>query len=195
MLPLIYSRLFYTFVFAGVLLFWASAEFLGPARRRGVREVQRPDKGSFSALIVAVTVGMILSLLFPLVPYTSLIWYQPLLFFLGLALVLLGVGWRWYSMKILGEYFTGIVALHEDQRVVQHGPYRLVRHPSYTGALVATLGIGLMMENWASLLVLGLSLLLALLYRIRVEEEALQQLQEYKQYMLRTKSRLIPYIF
>ncbi len=195
MLPLIYSHFFYTCVFAGILLCWAGAEFLGPARRRGVREVQRPDKGSFSALIAAVIVGMILSLLFPLVPYTAIIWHQPLLFFLGLALVLLGIGWRWYSMKVLGEYFTGIVILHEDQQIIQGGPYKFVRHPSYSGVLLATFGIGLMMENWASLLTLNVSLLIALLYRIRVEEEALQQIQEYRQYMLRTKSRLIPYIF
>ena len=53
--------------------------------------------------------------------------------------------------RVLRRFFTGYVAIHPDQRVVERGPYRLVRHPSYSGTLLTTLGMGLAMTNWASL--------------------------------------------
>ena len=197
MLPLIYSNVIYLFIFGGCLLAWCAAEFLGPARWRGAGKVKRKDRGSFTVLVATALLGLILYFLFPLIaPGSTITSNQPLVFFCGLALMISGVAYRWYAIWTLGRYFTGVVTIHADQQVVQHGPYKLVRHPSYSGAIVATFGIGLMMTNWGSLFFLVISLLLGLLYRIKVEEEALLQLgQQYREYMLRTKKRLIPYIF
>lgn len=86
--------------------------------------------------------------------------------------------------------------IHTDQQVVQHGPYKLIRHPSYTGALVVVIGLGLMIGNWVSLCALATCLFLGLLYRISVEERELRLHlgQPYEEYMQRTK-RLIPFLF
>ena len=197
MLPLLYGNTVYLWVFLGVMVVWCLAEFLGPARRRRNDPAVQRDRGSFAGLLISVLVGMSLYALFPLLPFpfTVIPGNPSALFWIGLGIVFGGIVWRWYSIQTLGKYFTGVVFVHDEQRIVQHGPYRLVRHPSYSGALFATIGLGLMIDNWASLLALVVGLGMALLYRIRVEEDALRQLPTYQEYMRQTPCRLIPYLF
>jgi protein-S-isoprenylcysteine O-methyltransferase Ste14 len=117
-------------------------------------------------------------------------------FALGIALLPLGMLLNAYAIRQLGRYFTVQVAVRPDQRVVQTGPYRLVRHPAYTGQLLAMLGVGLVFTNWASITVILLLTLTAYGYRIRVEEQILQHElgAPYVEYMSHTQ-RLIPFIF
>jgi protein-S-isoprenylcysteine O-methyltransferase Ste14 len=79
---------------------------------------------------------------------------------------------------------------------VQSGPYRFVRHPSYTGILIMLLGVGIALTNWASLIVMLACGLIGLLYRVRVEERALAEalVQPYVDYMRHSK-RFIPFIY
>jgi protein-S-isoprenylcysteine O-methyltransferase Ste14 len=83
----------------------------------------------------------------------------------------------------------------EDHRVVEKGPYRVVRHPSYTGVLITFIGLGLAVQSWGALLVLLGVFSLSFGYRMRVEEKALlsELGEDYASYMKRTK-RLIPYL-
>ena len=76
------------------------------------------------------------------------------------------------------------------------GPYRYVRHPSYTGALTIFVGLGLALQSWGAVLALLLIFAVVWGYRIHVEEGVLiSQLGEaYVSYARRTK-RLIPYVF
>jgi protein-S-isoprenylcysteine O-methyltransferase Ste14 len=88
------------------------------------------------------------------------------------------------------------VAIAADHRVVEAGPYRLLRHPSYTGALLAFLGLGICLDNWASLALLTLPTSVVFLWRMRIEEDALLETfgERYRDYMRRTR-RLIPFIY
>jgi len=81
-------------------------------------------------------------------------------------------------------------------RVVSSGPYRLLRHPSYTALLMVFLGMGLCMGNTLSIAAIMLSTGAALLYRMRIEENLLLSGlgEEYRAYMSRTK-RLIPGLY
>lgn len=105
-------------------------------------------------------------------------------FGVGIALVVTGVGLRQWAITTLGRFFTLEVRVSDDHRVVGTGPYRLLRHPSYTGALLALLGVGLALGNWLSLAVLVLVPTFGFMRRIRVEEQALSaQLGEsYRRY-------------
>ncbi len=79
---------------------------------------------------------------------------------------------------------------------MDRGPFRVVRHPSYTGVLLAFVGFALSLANWASLLVILLPISAAFVRRINVEEQALSSAlgERYLSYMRRTK-RLIPGIY
>ena len=92
----------------------------------------------------------------------------------GMALLVAGIGLRAWASRTLGRYFTFTVMVSSDQPVITAGPYRVLRHPSYTGILLAVIGDGLASANWADLLC-GLFLVLTpLLWRIHVEEKALK---------------------
>lgn len=91
----------------------------------------------------------------------------------SLALFLLGIVLRWWAILVLGRFFTVDVAIHEGHELVTRGPYRLLRHPSYTGALLAFAGLGLTLCNWLALAAFLAPVTAALLLRIHVEERAL----------------------
>jgi protein-S-isoprenylcysteine O-methyltransferase Ste14 len=111
----------------------------------------------------------------------------------GEVMAVSGIALRIWAILTLDQFFTFVVGIAPDHRVVQHGPYRLLRHPGYAGALLALLGVGIALENWLSLLVLLAVPVLALGVRITVEEAALACAlgAEYLAYADRT-SRLIP---
>jgi len=111
----------------------------------------------------------------------------------AIALMVVGLAFRWYSIYTLGRFFTVNVAAHADHQLVDFGPYRLIRHPSYTGLLIAFVGLAIYFGTWVGLIVMLVPITLALLYRIRVEEAALVGAlgAQYEAYCARTK-RLIP---
>jgi protein-S-isoprenylcysteine O-methyltransferase len=109
--------------------------------------------------------------------------------------MLAGIALRWYSARVLGKYFTFDVAINSGQTLIEAGPYRYIRHPSYSGALLTLFGFGLALGNWAGLIAALLCLGSAYAYRIPVEEAALGAAlgDPYKQYVRRTW-RLIPFL-
>jgi protein-S-isoprenylcysteine O-methyltransferase len=114
----------------------------------------------------------------------------------GLLVMLVGQLLRWWSMATLGRLFTVNVAIRADHRVVESGPYRYIRHPSYTAILLVHLGAALCLGNALSLFALLVPLTIGLLNRIRIEEDVLSSNfgESYREYMKRTK-RLIPVIY
>ena len=115
---------------------------------------------------------------------------------LGISLLVIGVTIRWTAIYTLGKYFTGTIVIKDDHRLIRSGLYRHLRHPAYTGALVAHLGLGLSFLNWFSLALSVVPFLVAALYRINVEEQALAEAfgEEYRAYSQDTK-RLIPKLY
>jgi len=117
-------------------------------------------------------------------------------FAVGMVILVAGLVLRGWSIMTLGEYFTGYVAVSADQPVVTAGPYRVLRHPSYTGLLLAFAGLGLTAANWVSLAGVVILPLVALLWRIHAEERALLATlgDRYRSYAAQHK-RLIPLIW
>ena len=108
-------------------------------------------------------------------------------------MLIAGAGFRLWAMLELGRFFTVTVTIQENHRLVDTGPYRVLRHPSYTGLLVALVGLGIALDNWLSLLALSALPLVGVLLRIRAEEAALSNAlgERYARYAART-DRLIP---
>jgi protein-S-isoprenylcysteine O-methyltransferase len=114
----------------------------------------------------------------------------------ALALFLGGLALRWWAIVTLGRFFTVDVAIHNDHRLVTRGPYRFLRHPSYTGLLAAFAGLGLTLGSWPALAVLGLPLTAVLLRRIQVEEGVMSERfgAEWSAYASRVR-RLLPFLW
>jgi protein-S-isoprenylcysteine O-methyltransferase len=178
-----------------ISIFWVS-ELLVANRRRATRGTDRTeDRSSLRVIVVLFWSGWLAAwfcyAIFPQASFES----APL-FYAGLGLIVCGTLLRWWSIATLGQFFTVNVAIRTGHRVVTSGPYRLLRHPSYTALLMVFLGIGLCMGNTLSIAALMLSTVVALLYRMRIEETLLLSGlgEEYRAYMSRTK-RLIPGLY
>jgi protein-S-isoprenylcysteine O-methyltransferase Ste14 len=114
----------------------------------------------------------------------------------GTALFIIGFALRVWSIRTLGRFFTMELGIRKDHALVEKGPYRLIRHPSYTGYLLMLIGIGVAYRSWLAFgIPVGLTIGFLVL-RIRQEERLLTQTlgSEYNEYRKRT-FRLIPYLF
>jgi protein-S-isoprenylcysteine O-methyltransferase Ste14 len=175
---------------------WILFEIFTGSSRKTTDPAKRRDRGSFFFLVTMVWVGIALDVSISFQrPGSAIPWARTQIFFAGIALMWAGLAFRYYAMRVLGKYFTFNVAVHAGQTVVEAGPYKYVRHPSYTGALITLIGFGLAFANWAGLLVLMACAGIGYVYRIRVEEKALVAAlgEPYKSYMARTW-RFVPYV-
>jgi protein-S-isoprenylcysteine O-methyltransferase Ste14 len=166
------------------LLFWLAyafmvvPEMLGALFQRERAMVQNRDRGS-ERILVAGIVGS-----------------QILAFNLAVAETKAVIGLDQAAFLAVGRFFTRNVAIREDHEIIRAGPYRYVRHPSYSGYLMAAVGLGIALDNWLALGVLLFANAAVFGYRIRVEEAVLVAAfgQDYVAYQ-RTTRRIIPLIY
>jgi protein-S-isoprenylcysteine O-methyltransferase Ste14 len=187
----------FALIFWGAFAVWVLPEIIASKTKRSLGSSNVRDRGSLYLIAAlwwsGIVADFLLSLLAPQAAITST---RTAVFFAGICLMILGTAFRWYCVRVLGKYFTFDVATHNGQVLIEVGPYRYIRHPSYSGALVTLIGFGLALGNWAGLAVVLLCLGFAYAYRIPVEEAALTKAlgDAYKQYKKRTW-RLIPLVF
>ena len=187
----------YASTFWTAYLLWLAFETRGTFRHRSKNPANARDRGSYLLIIILLWIGVGLAFALSFVlPQATITWHRKAVFFNGIALMLLGMAFRYYAMIVLGKFFTYQVAVHSGQTVIETGPYRYIRHPSYTGALITLVGLGLALGNWASLVVMLACMGVAYAYRISVEEGALLVAlgEPYNNYMRRTR-RLVPFLF
>lgn len=111
----------------------------------------------------------------------------------GCVVGLGGLALRLWAIRSLGGLFTRDLRAGPEHRIVEHGPYRVVRHGAYTGAILLFAGVGLGLGNWLSLLSCAALPTIGYVERISREEALLRQRfgAEYAEYARRTY-RLIP---
>ena len=182
-------------LWTAVLLFPVSEIALAAVKHSGAASAQAEDRGSLRLLWVGIGVGVGCAVAAKWVP-AGLPLLPGLVQALALVLLVAGLIIRWVAIFTLGRFFTVDVAIHADHQLVERGLYRLVRHPSYTGLLLAFLGLGLSFANWLSLLLLLLPIGFAVRNRVLQEERALLRAlgAPYAEYCARTP-RLIPRLF
>ena len=117
-------------------------------------------------------------------------------FAVGMVIMVVGVVLRGWSFYAQGRYFTAVIKVSLDQPVVRNGPYRLLRHPSYAGGLLAEVGIAVTAANWVSVAVFVMAWVAIIAWRIHIEETALLSAlgDKYRSYALHCK-RLIPLVW
>jgi len=175
-------------------IIWAVCEVRQALQRRA--EATRVDRGSHIAIRFAILVGVLGAVLAKKSAPSAMIGPPGLAAWIGLVVLWCGVGLRLWAFQTLGRYFTFTVQTSDDQPVISAGPYRVIRHPGYAGILIAVIGIGFVIDNWGSLVVLSVALACGLIYRITVEERALSQdLGGRYQAYAKNHKRLIPFIW
>lgn len=177
----------------GVLLaLFAAAYFAGGSMSAGVRE----DRGNRWVLI-AFSVGGLAIGVVPaycerahvwLLDGSAVAWTGVLLFGLGGAL-------RLWPVHVLGKRFSGLVAIQPGHTLMTQGIYSRIRHPSYLGLLISTLGWCLAFRSAVGL-ILTAAMIPPLVARMNSEERLLTEQfgDEYRAYRART-SRLIPWLY
>ena len=196
MQPVFNSNPVLAWIFGITIAVWVVSEMSRMFLRRPDREARRADRLSALLLNFCIWGGVLFADIAAFRFRQFAIGGNPVvLFALGIALMWVGMAFRWYSIRVLGRFFTAVVAIQPEHQIVETGPYRLLRHPSYSGALVTFLGFGLALGNWLSLLVIAIFTAIGYGYRISVEEKALLAGlgDAYRSYMKRTK-RIIPFV-
>jgi protein-S-isoprenylcysteine O-methyltransferase len=177
-------------------LLYGGSEILISKLLRSKNETSATDRGSLRVIWIVINLSMASAILAAFYLRWAEFDAGLALQWVGLVTFASGLALRWYSIFYLGRFFTVDVAIHADHQVIDTGPYRLIRHPSYAGALLAFFGLGLYLHNIATLLLMILPIGAVFLYRIRIEEAALLTGlgEPYRQYMQRTR-RLIPFLY
>lgn len=191
------------FVWPYALFFWAAYawsffpewKFVRDARK-SAKSADSKDRGSMGFLLTVQMMALLIA--YPVAFVRA--WSFPTraklpLFVAGVLMILFGSLLRRYCWRTLGRYFTGDVQARRDQPVIRSGPYKWVRHPSYTAGMMMFIGIGFALGNWVSLALLTVATIAAYGYRVMIEEKALLETigEPYGTYM-KERKRFIPYI-
>ena len=178
-------------------LLWLACEIIGGKilpRLRGasVKAKATGDSGSRLIIMFSILLSIAIASYFG---KNGVLPLPDVFFYAGIVLMLAGIVFRQYSIWILGRFFSTTVRIVTDHRMVTNGPYHFIRHPSYSGALLTFVGLGLASRTWGGTFLIVALFGLVYGYRIDVEEKALKTEfgQAYIDYVKKTK-RLIPFL-
>jgi len=176
------------------LAFWIAIELWIIFRERGqINNFE--DKGSRKRIVSAILFSMVVCIL--MLPYriTPVFHSEYLASRIGSALICIGVLLRIWSVITLGNYFRSTVMIQRGHRFINSGPYRFVRHPSYTALLIIVVGVGMVANNLFAIIVMFLTAYWGVAQRVIVEESVMGEKfgKEYDGYRKCVK-RFIPLI-
>jgi len=160
------------------------------------RADKKSDKNSLVFILLGYLIGQVVTIIewAYLHNERSLKWDTQTI--VGLCLMAAGTIFRVWCIRTLGKFFTATVKTQEKQRVITSGAYKLVRHPSYSGAFIAAVGSSIFMHAVFAAIFTFIVLLVAYYIRIKAEEETLvgEFGKDYEDYRKRTK-KLVPWVY
>jgi protein-S-isoprenylcysteine O-methyltransferase Ste14 len=182
------------FAFVLAVCFFAIEPVFRQGKAAKSLERTASDKGSSTLIMVLFWIVIILPPLLNflqvgLIKASGIRW-------LGLLIMLLSLVLRFWSMRVLGEYYTRTLRATDTQAIVSQGPYRVIRHPGYVGTILVWVGFALALGNWIATIILAILLVGVYGYRIHSEEAMLIDRfgNEYQEYRNQTW-RLVPFIY
>ncbi|MBD9363540.1 isoprenylcysteine carboxylmethyltransferase family protein [Methylomonas sp. EbB] len=155
-------------------LVWMAAE-IGLARRTALQAgpVVNTERRSQRILWGSVLLSLALALWFKNLALAPIaLKYLPRQI-LAMLLFAAGLYLRYRAVMQLGRFFTTNVAIQQEHRLIKGGPYRWVRHPAYTGLLIALFAAGVAMGDFIALALLLMPTAWAFIRRIEIEERML----------------------
>ena len=169
----------------------AASELSILARDRLRSRGKRVDRGSRSIVIWLLLIGLAVAAATHVIGCGSMLGDPVPWFWAGSALAVFGIYVRQRAVAHLGRFFRTEVTLLDDHRLVTDGPYARVRHPAYTGFVLMLIGIGLAFACVIAIIAM-IAPVIGLIYRIRVEEAALESRfgAEWAEYRARTGALL-----
>lgn len=183
------------YFFGIIIVYWIRGIQFWRPRAEG--EMLNEEHGDWSFWLI--TIGMIAAFYLPPLEYLfapvvlpRAVWMQ----IVGLLVILLGTFLFIWAGRVLGHFYSGHVSVIEGQPLVQHGPYRIIRHPAYVGYLLISLGISLGFSSLSGFAAVIFVTLPSIVYRLHVEEKLLAEHlgEAFKIYANKTK-RLIPFVW
>ena len=190
-----YPSLIYTIAFTASFWSWCLFEIWVFSRDLGKAKGNSRSGGGWVvlALAIGITVGLNMPALAPMFNIQS---HFTAYFVFGILLIWAGILFRFWSIRTLGNLFSTRLVIQERHELITTGPYKYIRNPSYTGALITFMGFGLGTGNWLSAAVFLCAGLLAYARRIRTEESMLLEQfgVEFEEYKKRTWA-LIPFVW
>jgi protein-S-isoprenylcysteine O-methyltransferase Ste14 len=178
------------------LVYLISEVLLTVTRRSRSRTGTKQDKSTLGVLWLVIMASVTAGVFVAMNWRAAALPQERMFAFVGVFLFVAGLLLRWWAIITLGRFFTVDVTIEKDHELVERGPFSVVRHPSYTGVLLAFVGFALTLHNWAALLIILVPIFAAFIRRMNVEEEALVRAlgSRYADYMRRTK-RLVPLVY
>jgi len=186
-----------TLVWKVVVCVWVASETcltMATRTRRNAGNVK--DRGSMEVIWLTIALAIITGEVIRFSMGPNLFGGAEWLPVTGIVMVIAGIAIRWTAILSLGKAFSPNVAIRSNQTIYRNGLYHFVRHPAYSGSLLSFLGLGIHEGNWIAGIAVIAPITAAFLYRIHVEEVALNEAfgAQYASYSQQTK-RLIPGIY
>jgi protein-S-isoprenylcysteine O-methyltransferase Ste14 len=190
MLRIIYQDLIFIIWIIWMFYWWLSGRHVKAVARR---ESPLSRAGHAIPLIIAAVL-----LALPTLPYGFLSGRvfprSEYIYRIGVFVLIAGLAFSVWARIHIGRNWSGVVTLKQDHELIRSGPYRLVRHPIYTGLLLAFIGTAIARDQWRGWLAVLIGLA-ALWRKLRLEERWLTEQfgDSYRRYRDKVAA-LIPYL-
>jgi protein-S-isoprenylcysteine O-methyltransferase Ste14 len=180
----------------GLLRLWAIVavsvlvNVLQPGYALAARAQSPEDRGTFVQIVGSVYATLVAALLELVIRKPAALRFDAIAWG-ALAVMLAGLTLRGWAVRTLGRSFTLQLDVDPGQRVVEDGPYRWIRHPSYVGAWLSFVASCVLLGSWVAAWLSAIALAAGFARRIRHEERLLaERCPDYRAYAARTGALL-----